>query len=77
VQHSQYIGFFYILTAVHAVHVLGGIIAIGYIVLRTWRETLSDLELLRRQAIAHVVGWYWHFLDALWIVLVLLLGYWK
>lgn len=77
VRHSQYVGFFYILMAVHAIHVLGGIGAIGYIVLRTWNESVSDSEMERRKAISNVVGWYWHFMDALWIVLLLLLGFWK
>ena len=33
---NPYVGFFYIFTAVHAVHVIGGICALGYILLRTW-----------------------------------------
>lgn len=74
---NPYAGFFYILTAVHAFHVLGGIVALGYIVLRTWQETYSEDEMLRRKTVSSVVGWYWHFLDGLWIVLVLLLGFWK
>jgi cytochrome c oxidase subunit III len=76
-QSNPYAGFFYILTAVHALHVLGGISALGYIVLRTWRETESSQELERRIVISTVIGWYWHFMDALWIVLFLLLGFWK
>jgi cytochrome c oxidase subunit 3 len=77
VQSSQYAGFFYILTGVHAVHVLGGIAAIGYIVLRTWNQTRSEMEMLQRKTVSNVVGWYWHFMGALWIILFLLLGYWK
>jgi cytochrome c oxidase subunit 3 len=77
VQSNPYAGFFYILTAVHAFHVLGGIIALGNVTLRTWYETSSDEELIERKNIAKTVGWYWHFMDALWIVLVLLLGFYK
>lgn len=77
VQSNPYAGFFYILTAVHAVHVLGGIIALGNIVLRTWNETSSEDELIERKNIAKTVGWYWHFMDALWLALVLLLGFYK
>lgn len=76
-QSNPYAGFFYILTAVHAAHVIGGIAALGYIVLRTWQATASDEELIRRKQISNTVGWYWHFMDGLWIVLVLLLGFWK
>ena len=77
VQSNQYAGFFYLLTAVHALHVVGGICLLGYILLRTWHKTLSEKELAKRQTIAKTIGWYWHFMDALWIVLFLLLGFWK
>ena len=77
VQSNPYAGFFYILTAVHAAHVIGGICALGYIVLRTWYETDSEAELELRKNISKSIGWYWHFMDALWLVLVALLGFWK
>jgi len=77
VQSNPYAGFFYILTATHAVHVIGGICALGYIVLRTWEKTESEMELTQRKNISKIVGWYWHFMDALWIFLVILLGFWK
>lgn len=77
VQSNPYAGFFYIMTAVHAVHVVGGIIILGYIVLRTWHETSSEIELEQRKNVSKTVGWYWHFMDALWIVLFLLLGFYK
>jgi cytochrome c oxidase subunit 3 len=77
VQSNPYAGFFYILTAVHVVHVAGGIIVLGYIVLRTWQETSSDVELERRKNIARTVGWYWHFMDALWLVLLSMLVLYK
>ncbi len=77
VQSNPYAGFFYFLTALHALHVLGGIVALGYILLRAWRETSSESELFQRQTISNVVGWYWHFMGVLWIILFLLLGFWK
>lgn len=77
VEGNSYAGFFYILTAVHAVHVLGGIIALGSILLRNLAPTENLLEIAKRQTLAQVVGWYWHFMGALWIVLFVLLGFWK
>lgn len=76
-QGNPYAGFFYILTAVHAVHVIGGIIALGYVVLSIWQETSNRDELDRRISFSKVIGWYWHFMDGLWIVLLVLLGFWK
>lgn len=74
---NPYAGFFYILTAVHAAHVLGGIISLTYIVLKTRIITSDAEELLKRQWFATVVGWYWHFMGALWLILFLLLGFYK
>ena len=76
-ESNPYAGFFYILTAVHALHVIGGIVALGYILLRTWQPTVLDEELVKRRQVSTSIGWYWHFLDGLWIVLVLMLGFWK
>lgn len=76
-QSNPYAAFFYIMTALHAVHVVGGIIALGYIVLRSWNKTEQEKELEKRREIASAVGWYWHFMGALWLVLLFLLGFWK
>jgi cytochrome c oxidase subunit 3 len=77
VRSNPYAGFFYILTVIHAVHVLGGISVLGYMLMRTWNETKFELELFRRKTLSNVVGWYWHFMDGLWVVLLLLLAFWK
>jgi cytochrome c oxidase subunit 3 len=74
---NPYAGFFYVLTAVHALHVLGGIIALGSIVLRVWNQNDTEEEFLKRKTFSQVVGWYWHFMGGLWLVLFLLLGFWK
>jgi cytochrome c oxidase subunit 3 len=74
---NPYAGFFYILTAAHAIHVLGGIIALGAILLRTWNETAYGPEIVYRRNLARSVGWYWHFMGALWIVLFVMLGFWR
>lgn len=76
-QSNPYAGFFYILTGVHALHVVAGTAALGYILLRTWQNTPFEEELAKRKIISNAVGWFWHFMDGLWIVLFLLLGFWK
>ena len=74
---NPYAAFFYIMTALHAVHVIGGIIALGYILLRSWQPTIIEKEMEMRREIAGAVGWYWHFMGGLWLVLLCLLGFWK
>jgi cytochrome c oxidase subunit III len=74
---NPYAGFFYILTAAHAIHVAGGIVALGAVILRTWNETSFEPELLYRRNLTRSVGWYWHFMGVLWIALFVMLGFWK
>ena len=74
---NPYAGFFYILTAVHAVHVIGGICALGYTLLRTWAPSVSERDHQKKVTDATVTGWYWHTMDVLWLVLLFLLGFWK
>lgn len=69
--------FFYLLTATHAVHLLGGLLALLYLIVRT-RSSLSDERLQgRRLAAVGAVSLYWHFMDILWIYLFLLLFFWR
>src|ERR1035437_85923 len=77
VQSNPYAGFFYILTAVHAVHVVGGITALSTVLLRSWYPTAIHQELVKRKALSQAVGWYWDFMGGIWIVLFILLGFWK
>ncbi len=60
--------FFYVLTAAHAVHVLGGVTALGYLRHRVRRAPLPPLG-----AVAAVTT-YWHFMDGLWLYLFFLLA---
>ena len=69
--------FFYLFTAAHGIHLLGGLCALSYLVLRTrQRRDTIDGE-LRRVGAADAVTIYWHFMDVLWIGLFMLLMLWK
>lgn len=74
---NPYSSFFYVLTGTHAVHLLGGIIGLSYLLLRTWNKLSSREAILKRQKAAGVIGLYWHFMDALWVYLFLLLFLWR
>ncbi|HEY5445990.1 MAG TPA: cytochrome c oxidase subunit 3, partial [Pyrinomonadaceae bacterium] len=68
--------FFYLLTAVHAVHLIGGLLALIFLWVRS-RFTKELKVTPRGQAVADAVTIYWHFMDALWIYLFLLLFLWR
>jgi cytochrome c oxidase subunit III len=61
--------FFYLLTATHGVHLLGGVAALCYVVLRARRIALSPV----RSTVVDVTAIYWHFMDGLWVYILLLL----
>jgi cytochrome c oxidase subunit 3 len=69
--------FFYLLTAVHGAHLLGGIFGLDFLLLRSWRKAASAKEAAKREAAAGAVALYWHFMDGLWIFLFLLLFLWR
>jgi cytochrome c oxidase subunit 3 len=55
--------FFFILTGVHAVHLMGGILALLYAGITNWLHKPPET----RRIIIDVTAWYWHFMGALWI----------
>src|SRR5688572_32381371 len=69
--------FFYLLTGAHAVHLAGGLLGLAFLWLRSRRITKEVAVLAKRQASADAVTIYWHFMDALWIYLFLLLFLWR
>lgn len=59
--------FFLLITAAHALHLLGGIIALSAVAL-----TLKRVESKRPQGMGTIVA-YWHFINGLWICLLTML----
>ncbi|PYU89810.1 MAG: cytochrome-c oxidase, partial [Acidobacteria bacterium] len=61
--------FFYLLTGAHGLHLLGGIVALFYVALRARQLALAPAK----RVVVDVTAIYWHFMDALWIYILLLL----
>jgi cytochrome c oxidase subunit 3 len=64
--------FFYVLTAAHGIHLLGGVVALAYVVSRARRIALGRA----RRTPVDVTAIYWHFMDALWIYVFFMLLRW-
>jgi cytochrome c oxidase subunit 3 len=62
--------FFYLLTAAHGAHLLLGVTILAVVALRSWVGTR-----VTREVAAEVAGIFWHFLDGLWVFLILLLKF--
>jgi cytochrome c oxidase subunit 3 len=74
---NPYNSFFYLFTAAHGLHLLGGILGLAYLLVRTTRKRSTTEGELRRIGAADAATIYWHFIDALWIALFILLFFWK
>jgi cytochrome c oxidase subunit 3 len=67
--------FLYLITGIHVLHVLGGVVALLISVLYAYLYPFSNQQ-TKRQKFDLVVN-YWHFVDGLWIVLFLFLLIYK
>jgi len=65
--------FFYVLTGLHALHLAGGILGLAALYIYARRAAGRGEESAKRRALTDAVGIYWHFMDALWVFLFLLL----
>lgn len=65
-QNSTYGSVFYLATGFHGLHVIGGLIAFLFVLARSF----TTYKFGHREAThAVVVSYYWHFVDAVWILL--------
>jgi cytochrome c oxidase subunit III len=64
--------FFYVLTATHAVHLIGGMAALLYVDLQAVRLQLGP----GKRTAVEVSALFWHFLAIVWVYLVVLFHLW-
>jgi len=65
--------FVYLLTITHAVHLLGGVVALGAALWLSMKHTQPE----RQYIIVDAAGWYWHFMAVLWLYVFGLLQFAK
>ena len=59
------IGFFYMITGLHGLHLLGGLVAWGRTVAKVW----GDFDVAKIRQSVELCTVYWHFLLLVWLVL--------
>jgi cytochrome c oxidase subunit 3 len=64
--------FFYLITAAHGLHLMGGLVALGRTTTKVWRGA----EMTRVRLSVELCAIYWHFLLLIWLVLLGLLTGW-
>ena len=60
-----FFGLYYVMTGLHGLHVLIGVVAISFMLYFTRRETINRENYARLEN----TGLYWHFVDIVWIYL--------
>lgn len=70
-QSHPHSSFFYVLTGVHAVHLLAGVLALVYLLVLATRYELTPGE----SSSPSVCATYWHFVGAVWVYLMVVLFY--
>ncbi len=63
--------FFYVLTGIHGVHLLAGVLVLFYVLSLALRYRLTPGE----SSSPSVAATYWHFVDGLWLYLMVVLFY--
>ena len=61
--------FLYVIVGLHALHVIGGIVALVILFAKAFSSRVRNYNILPLE----VVSTYWHFVDALWIYLLIFL----
>jgi heme/copper-type cytochrome/quinol oxidase subunit 3 len=54
---------FFTITGLHGAHVAAGLLMVGVVTVRSW---LGHFSVRGHEAVTNV-GWYWHFVDAVWL----------
>lgn len=68
-QKNVSISFLYILIGVHAIHVIGGIVALIVMFAKAFSSKMRSYDVVP----VEVMSTYWHFVDFLWIYLLIFL----
>lgn len=64
---NNYYAIYFLITGLHGLHVIGGIIVLGYFLLAGKKMYLNNPERLANRV--EVGGLFWHFVDLVWIFL--------
>ena len=59
------IAFFYLITGLHGLHLLGGLVAWGRTVVKVW----GDFDVAKIRQSVELCTLYWHFLLLVWLIL--------
>jgi heme/copper-type cytochrome/quinol oxidase subunit 3 len=65
---STFLAIYFTMTALHAIHIIGGLIVNGYLWATGAKMFKEDPHHFSHRV--EIAGIYWHFVDLLWIILL-------
>ncbi len=76
-RHNPHSSLYYVVTVAHGFHLLGGMGALAYLLIRASNDPAVLLfDFQRQRSRASVTGLYWHFLTAIWAGIFVCLLLW-
>ena len=69
--------FIFLFGGLHGVHIIAGLIGLGYLLLRTREPASGPRFQMTTRVVARSVSICWHYLDFLWLLMFMLLLLWK
>jgi cytochrome c oxidase subunit III len=69
--------FIFLFSGLHGVHIVAGLIGLGYLLLRTREPASGPRFQMTTRVVARSVSICWHYLDFLWLLMFMLLLLWK
>jgi cytochrome c oxidase subunit 3 len=66
--------FFYLITGMHGLHILGGLFGLGRTTAKAWSDAPNDRQ--RLSLSVELCAMYWHFLLFIWLAIFVLLAGW-
>jgi cytochrome c oxidase subunit III len=76
-RHNPHSSLFYVLTGAHGIHLLGGMAALSYLLIKaSVRPEVVLFDFRRQRGRAAIAALYWHFLAGIWLCLFIGLLFW-
>jgi cytochrome c oxidase subunit 3 len=69
--------FIFLFSGLHGLHIVAGLVGLGVLWYRTRERVSGPKYQMGTRAASRAVGVFWHYMDAMWIVLFALLIFWK
>ncbi len=76
-QKDKHPWFIFLFSGLHAIHILAGLGALGYLLYRAREVVSGPTYQMTTRAFTNALALFWHYLGLIWVVLFVLLLTWR